>query len=204
MPGRLCWRVIYLGFTELTFLHPMTNTSSQEGGTSLAITVHQDWVNAYLARKAISIPVADKYTLINLSCRFSTNELILLGEIQEKPGSNIEAISQLEWNIADQRFRINKLDIKTKSKNLLIKSAGWLAGTFMQDKVDARIEEMVNALFQAQLEELKLMPVNIPIPKHGNATINVEAIHIESMTIREKEIQLDVVIQGAWKLSLDK
>ena len=107
-----------------------------------------------------------------------------------------------EWDPLRQYLRIQDFKFETKSKNVLLKSKSLFAQLFLTSKLDKKIEEKMNQLYQEQLEKLKKKPVTIPIPKTGNAEVSVSNIVVHKLIVNKQSIHVKATIEGFWKLKL--
>ena len=97
------------------------------------VMVHETWIDKFLANHALVIPVGEKYHLANLKVDLVDGSLKMQADIQEKQGSSIIITCKPFWNVEQQQIQLTDLRIDTLSKNILLKSAGWFAKTFMSE-----------------------------------------------------------------------
>ena len=166
------------------------------------ILIEETWLERLLLDQEVVIPVSDKIHLINLKINLTSGMLNIVADILEREGSTLEITSRPVWDPAQQYLHIEDLKIKTKSNNLLLKSAGWFAQQFMGEKLDKKIEVQANHLYSKQLEKIKKDPVHFPIPKAGNATVAVTNITIHELIFIEHAIRVKAAIEGYWKMNL--
>ncbi|MBK9981564.1 MAG: DUF4403 family protein [Saprospiraceae bacterium] len=122
--------------------------------------------------------------------------------MQENEGSSIEVASHPLWDPVRQYLQIEDVKFQTKSKNLILKSKGWLARLFLDGKLDKKIEEKANQLFSEQLAKIKKDPTLFPIPNTGNASVLVTDITIQEIIFIDHSIRVKATIEGYWKLNL--
>ena len=164
------------------------------------VRIEESWINKFLSERGIVIPINEKIHLSGLKIDMKDNILTVEADISEKEGSSIEIVSRPVWDVANQSVHIEDFKLETKSKNLLVKSAGWFTQLF--SKVDTKIEEQMNHLLAAQLEKIKKDPVHFPIPKSGQALVDVTNITVQEMVILDHAIGVTATIEGIWKLHL--
>lgn len=155
-----------------------------------------------MASHDLVIPVSDKYHLINLKADLEDGKLTMVADIQEKKGSSISITCTPIWNVDQQQIQLMDLKIDTVSKNILLKSAGWFASTFMGAKIDKKIEEATSQLYAFQMERILREGITIPIPNSGSANVLVRSITISEMTFLNHNIKVMAMIDGYWKLEL--
>lgn len=168
----------------------------------LEVLVEEAWINQFLDKQELNIPVSEKYSLSNLKLRLEEGKLTLQGEIIEKEGSAISVICLPKWDAIQQRIHLEELEIKTHSKNILVKSAGWFANTFMGAKIDTKIEEVVNRLYTKQLDTMLTKGLTLPLSKEGIASVRIRSVVINEMTFHEQNINVKAMIDGHWHLHL--
>jgi hypothetical protein len=166
------------------------------------VQVEESWVDRFLGHHDVIIPVSDQYHLVRLKAALSEGKLILLADIQEKEGSSIRITCLPRWDVDRQRILLEELEIKMLSKNILLKSAGWFASTFMGAKIDKKIEEATSQMYATQLGLILQNGINIPIPGGGSARVQVRSILINNMTFLDHGIKVNALIDGYWKLHL--
>ena len=166
------------------------------------MVVEESWINQLLQKQELIIPVSEKYSLSNLRCILEEGKLTLQGDIIEKEGSAISVICLPKWDTIQQRIHLEELEIKTHSNNLFVKSAGWFANTFMGAKIDKKIEEAANHLYNRQLDAMRTKGITMPISKEGIANVRLRTLVINEMTFHDQNIHVKAMIDGYWQLHL--
>ena len=169
---------------------------------SVHIRIRQAWINAYLTRQAVTVPLRDGYALHRLQVAIDPETMKLTGELVDYPGSFVDAVTAVRWDIAAQRLYFDNLNVQTRTKNIKIKSAGWFAGRFMQEKIDRQVEEAVNGLFRQHLDKLLESPLRIPLPGNGMAEGTVTQLRIDSLASGEGAIEIAASLEGRWLIDL--
>ena len=164
--------------------------------------IEEKWIQQYVSRQEVVIPVNEQYNLGNLGIELAEGKLTLLGEIVEKPGSFIGMTCVPKWDADLQRLQLDDLQIQTRSKNILIKSAGWFAQLFLQNKIDSKVEQATNQMYLRYLEQVRIHPLNIPIPKGGTVQIDITNVIIREMVFLKDAVEVNALIEGHWTLSL--
>jgi hypothetical protein len=85
----------------------------------------------------------------------------------------------------------------------MVKSAGWFAQVFLQNKIDSKIELVTNQLYTHYLEKIKTKPLSFPFSKGGIAEATVSNVIISEMQFGEQAVEIKATIEGNWKLSLE-
>ena len=166
------------------------------------VMVHESWIDRFMANHALVIPVGEKYHLVNLKADLEDRKLTMVADIQEKKGSSISITCTPVWNVDQQQIQLMDLKIDTLSKNILLKSAGWFAKTFMGAKIDKQIEEATSRLYALQMEKILRDGISIPIPNAGSANVLVRSVTIIEMIFLHQGIKVKAMIDGYWKLEL--
>jgi len=166
------------------------------------ILIDESWIDRFLAERQIAIPIDEKTHLTNLRINLAGGLLNVQADITEKEGSSVELSVRPWWDASNQVLNIEDLNINTKSKNILVKSAGWFTQHFLNSRLDKKIEEKANGLFKTQIEKIKAGPVNFPIPKAGNAQVSVKEITVNELIFVDHAIRVKATIDGYWKLNL--
>jgi hypothetical protein len=166
------------------------------------ILIRESWINWFLEEKQVNIPVNDNIHLHKMKISLNSEFLNLQTDIRENENSSISLSFRPIWNPESQNLQIEDLKLQTKSKNLLLKSKAWFAQHFLNSKLDKQIEEQANLLYAGQLKKLKQEPVNIPIPKTGNAIVSISNIRILHLVFEDQLIRVHAMIEGFWKLEL--
>jgi len=128
----------------------------------IEILVHESWIDRFMAEHELIIPVSDKYHLVNLKVELSEGMLSMQADIREKKGSAIKITCLPKWDVYAQHIELEELRIDMISKNILLKSAGWFAKTFMGAKIDKKIEEATTRLYNTQMETILKDGISIP------------------------------------------
>jgi hypothetical protein len=166
------------------------------------VMVHESWIDRFMAHHELVIPVGEKYHLIDLKVDLEAGSLKMQADIQEKRGSSIIITCKPLWNAEHQQIQLTDLRIDTLSKNILLKSAGWFAKTFMGAKIDKQIEEATSRLYTLQMEKILRDGISIPIPNAGSANVLVRSVTIIEMIFLHQGIKVKAMIDGYWKLEL--
>ena len=185
-------------------MNPGLSPSDNEEYSSFGveIIIEESWINRFLSGKKIVIPVNESTHLNNLKINLEENSLTIMADFFEKEKSSMQFSARPEWDSLRQYLRIQDFKFETKSKNVLLKSKSLFAQLFLTSKLDKKIEEKMNQLYQEQLEKLKKKPVTIPIPKTGNAEVSVSNIVVHKLIVDKQSIHVQATIEGFWKLKL--
>lgn len=180
--------------------------SAEEAGDfsmlHLEVEVGEDWINRFLHKQQLIIPVNDQFSLNNLKLELEEGKITLQADIVEKDGSAVRLTCLPSWEPEKQRIQLDEIDIKLISKNILLKSAGWFATTFMGNKIDKKIEQTANQLYTNQTNKLIEEGIAVPIKDEGRAEVIMKSIVINEMYFLDHAIQVNVLIQGHLKLQL--
>ena len=166
------------------------------------IEIEETWIDRFLWERQIVVPVSEQYSLANLRVTLGQGTLQLKADLKEKPGTSIEVSARPRWDQETQYLIIDDLQFDTSSKNVLLSAAGWFAQNFLQGKLDRKLEEQSNRLLKEQLQKLKSQPLEIPIPKGGNAHVMVEDIRVKELVIIDHAIRVKAMIYAYWKFHL--
>lgn len=168
----------------------------------IEVLVEESWIDHFLSKQELIIPVSEKYNLCHLKIDIGKGKLSMQAEIKEKEGSVISISCLPKWDVSLQRILLEQLEVKTSSKNVLVKSAGWFAKTFMGTKIDKKIEEATNQLYTKQMQAILSNGITIPFPHGGSASVQVRSITINEMIFVDHSIKVKAMIDGYWHLHL--
>ena len=168
----------------------------------IEVMVEESWIDQFLDKHELMIPISEQYSLCNLKINLGEGKLTLQADITEKEGSAISVTCLPKWDVSQQRILLEELEIKTRSKNILLKSAGWFAKTFMGAKIDKKIEETTNQLYAKQMKAILSEGITIPFPHGGSASVLVRALTINEMVFVDHSIKVKAMIDGYWQLHL--
>ncbi len=169
----------------------------------IEVDVTESWIDRFISGQELTIQVSDAYTLVNLKANLEEGKLTMLADIQEKEGSSIQITCFPKWDVGQQQIQLEDLKIDTLSKNILLKSAGWFAKTFMSAKIDKKIEEATAKLYTQQLNKILTEGISIPIKKGGSADVQVKSITITEMLFLDHNVKVKAMVEGIFKLQLD-
>ena len=142
------------------------------------------------------------YQFNQLSISLNADMVTVGARVVGKQNSVVGITARPHWNAVHQKFEITDVLIQTKSTNIILKSMGWIASNFMQEKIDERIEGMAQQLYQRYLEKATAGPVEIPMRGHGKATGNIKSVRIHNIQFIEKAILVSASIEGTWHIHL--
>ena len=181
---------------------PVKSISSSNSATNIYLHLSEAWIQRLVDKKDFTVPLGEKYQLHHFVISLQSSVLIVEAEIVDKPGSVIRVSCHPNWNTTTQNLELEDLDIKTKSKNLLLKSAGWVATTFMGEKIDRKIEEQVNGFYKVFRDRLFAEPFNIPLKGQGNLALEPNSFSIQSLIVEEGMIQVHIELNGSFSVAL--
>jgi hypothetical protein len=167
---------------------------------NLELMIRPSWIDRFLISQQVRIPISDAYTLVNLKIIPGLDTIALEAEIEEKPGSEIRIHAIPEWISGEQRIVVSDIQIQMISKNIILKTAGWFARTFMTASIDKKLEEAAAGLFNHQKERILENGIQIPIPDTGSLSARVLSVTITSMKFTDDGIAVKSMIEGYWKL----
>ena len=162
----------------------------------IVVRLEESWIARMIAERKLEIPINEQYTLTNLKVNLSEGSLNFQAEVKEKDGTTIEATCSPHWDKEKQRIEINDLKLKTDSNNLLLKSAGWIAQTFLGGTIDKKLEEQANKMYQQQLQKLKEKPIELDIPIGGKAKVTLTGINVQELAFLENAIGITATVDS--------
>lgn len=168
----------------------------------LDITIDEICIDNMLTELQLDIPINEQYTLTNLKVNLEEGKIVFAAGLKEKPGTSVIVTSSPEWDESSQRITFRDLNLKTDSNNLLLKSAGWLAQTFLQTKIDRKLEDQANSMFRKQIAKLKEKPMKIPIPNGGYAQVIISELVIHQLNFAPQTVEVTATILGSWRVHL--
>jgi Domain of unknown function (DUF4403) len=168
----------------------------------IEVLVDESWIDRFLNKQNLSIPISEQYHLTNLRIDLGDGKLELEADIMEKEGTSVRVTCLPRWDASLQRIFLEELELKTLGKNVLLKSAGWFAKTFMGARIDKKIEEASNKLYAHQMALMLADGLSIPFPGGGSAKVQVRSVTITQMTFVDHSIKVKAMIDGYWKLHL--
>lgn len=174
-----------------------TNSSSM----NIAVNITELWLNEFLRKQEVTIPLNDQYSLNNLKIELGEDKVSVEADIKEKENSSIKLDCVPIWQADEQQFIIQDIELKTDTNNLLIKSAGWFANTFMGSKLDTKIAKALNAVFASKREEFISSGLAIPIPD-GKGFVKVQSIKLVDLRFETSEIAVNALLEGKLVISL--
>lgn len=166
------------------------------------LLLEESWIEKYLAEKMLNIPINEQNTLTNIKITLGVGILNFKADLKEKEGTSIEVTSRPEWDAVNQRITINDLKLNTDSNNFLLKSAGWIAQTFLQGKIDKKLEEQANQMLSKQLQKLREKPLEFLIPHGGKINVRVSSLTVQDLIFIEHAIIVRATIDAYPKLQL--
>lgn len=181
---------------------PINDQYSGESEIRLRMTIQQAWIQRLANKRNLAVQVKDKYQLHHFEFHLHENKLDIKAEVVEKPGSVITLETNPRWDDDAQRLSLDDFKIDTKTKNLFLKSAAWIASLFFQEKIDKLIEEKVNDMFRANLDKILSKPFQVPFDKQGLVNVDAKSIVIQHVKFLEGKVDVDVIVKGNFNLHL--
>lgn len=182
----------------------MINSTVIESSTiKFQVQLTEAWIQKLADQKDFTISLNEQYQLHHFRVQLTSGQIHVDAEVVNKPDSFVELSFQPLWMVDEQQIQLENLDIKTKSKNLLLKSAGWVASKFLGEKIDRKIEEKVNQMFTESLQKLLSKPSTIPIKGHGEVRLQPKDIKILEIHLEEGQARLIIQVIGHLQVDLD-
>ena len=166
------------------------------------MTISDAWLQNFADEKKLVIPLKEKYHLHQFQFSLFRDELLIKAPIMEKPESIVELLGKPRWDATSQRLYLDGFTIETKTKNLLIKSAGWVASKLLHEKVDRLLEEKLNDMYRSTLKKIILKDLLIPVRNQSTMNMIVQKINIQSIAFLPGKIEVEVEVSGKLKLDL--
>lgn len=130
-------------------------------------------------------------------------DLVTIGaKVVGKENSTVGISIRPKWDAAQQKLLVEDVLLQTNTTNLILKSMGWIASNFMQEKINDKIEETASQLFERYMNEYTSKPVTVPLREHGTATVNVKSLNIHSMQFVENAVMIKLTLTGTWAVAL--
>lgn len=178
-------------------MHPADNGSSMQ----IAIDIDESWIDNLLSQYRIDLPINDKISLTNMRVDLADGLLNFHADLKDK-SSSVELTTRPRWDAERQYLTIEDLQLETNTQNLLLKSAGWFAQTFLNSTIDRKVEEQVNKMYLKQLEKLKEKPLDIPIPQGGTAKVMLSSIIIHELIFMTRTVHIKATVNGHLQVQL--
>lgn len=166
------------------------------------VRISEAWINHFLDEKNIKVPLSKKHHLTSLYFEFYPDQLRLQGDIVEKPGSVIELQCTPEWDATAQVIKLSELQIRIRSKNILVKSAGWFTRTFLQSRLDKKVEQAINMQYRKWLTEILGKSMTLPAIMGGQVDVELMKWNVRSITLAEKHMDVTLEIEGQLFVSM--
>lgn len=177
------------------------DTTVTQPGIQLDIRIDEAWIRKQIKQKDLSFTIKDR-EFNQVSISLNENQLTFGARVADKKHSIVGITIQPRWDAAQQQIFIEDVLIQTKTTNLVLKSMGWIASNFMQEKIDVRVQSYAQEYFQRYKKELLSKPLDIPMKGHGMAKAHISAIIIHSVQFIEKAILAKVTLQGSFNAHL--
>ena len=175
------------------------STFSKDQGLSTIRTTIQlsdDWINHFLSAQKIVVPLSKKHHLTDMRFQWMPERMKFIGEISEKPGSWIDLQCRPVWHSQKQSLEIQEVKLQIRSKNILVKGAGWFSRTFMQSKIDRKSETAVNQLYHQAISKLYEQPLSISVLQGGRLAGQVTSMRIHEMQFTDRHLNVNLTVEG--------
>lgn len=166
------------------------------------VTISASWINQQIAERNIRIPLSNKHHLTAICFEFYPGRLSLQGDIVEKAGSIIELQFNPKWDPKVQAVKLQDLQIRIRSRNILVKGAGWFTKTFLHSRIDKKVEQAVNLQYRNFISSMQEKPVTFPLFQGSHAQGHLQSLSLHTLTLEENRIRLDVELTGRIELSM--
>lgn len=166
------------------------------------LLIEESWIDNIVNEYKPEIPVNEKITLSNIRVQMGTGILNVMADLKDKDESTIDITVQPTWDVEHQSLLISDLKLKTDTKNVFLKSAGVFAQLFLNAKMDRKLEEQANKMYEKQLQKLKEKPIQIPIPKGGTAEVLISSVTIHELEFLDLAVRVKATIGGIMNVKL--
>lgn len=164
------------------------------------IQLSDDWVNQFLSTQKMIVPLSKKHHVTEMRFQWLHERMKFEGEITEKPGSWIDLQCRPVWHSNKQSLEIHEVKLQVRSKNILVKGAGWFSRTFMQSKIDRKIETAVNQLYHHAISKLYEKPISISVLQGGRLTGQVTSLRIHELQFVDSHLNVNLTVEGRLNL----
>ncbi len=164
--------------------------------------VSSSWINQQLAERNIQIPLSKKHHLTAICFGFYPGQINMQGDIVEKAGSIVELMFSPIWDADAQTMKLNDLRIRVRSKNILVKGAGWFTKTFLHSRMDKKVEQAVNQQYRQMILALKEKPLSFPLIPGSQLQGHLHSLTLHSLKVEDNRMLLDVEVIGRIEVSM--
>ena len=178
-----------------------TGTGQQLSSIRIDIRIDEAWIRKMIKKQDLTFSIKDRQ-FNQVSISLNEGQLTFGARVVDKKEAIVGITARPRWDAELQQFFLEDVLIQTKTTNLVLKSMGWIASNFMQEKIDDKIESYVRELHKQYLEAILTKPVNVPIKDHGMASATVKSVTIHSVQFIEKAILVNVTIEGLLNVQL--
>lgn len=160
------------------------------------IRLSDDWINHFLSTQNIVVPLSKKHHITEMRFQWMPERMKFEGAISEKPGSWIDLQCRPVWHVEKQSLEIQDVKLQVRSKNILVKGAGWFSRTFMQSKIDRKIEIAINQMYHQAISKLNEQPLSISVLYGGRLAGKVTSLRIHEMQFADSQLTVDLTVEG--------
>jgi len=96
-----------------------------------------------------------------------------------------------------KKFTVSDIDIKLTDDNMFARFAGKMINNMLGDKLDAKIEELINSKFQQVLDEILGQLRTVELPKGGTLQFDTQSWQLSDLSTNTDGLSVVAALTGA-------
>lgn len=165
---------------------------------ALDTTILFDRINKLLAQQGeMELPGV---TISNLSMKGDAEWLYALADVTGAYSGKVILQFKVTFDNSTKRFKLHDLNLELADDSMFAKMANKFVNSMFGEKLDGKLEEVVNSKFTAMLNDILEQMRNMQLPKGGSLHIDVKSFELHDLKTDTLGLHFVAVLQGQGRL----
>ena len=150
-----------------------------ENSTTIALdtTIRFERINAMLTGQG-EMALAGNVAIQSLHLRGDIEWLYAVADVKGLYNGKIIVQFKVQYDNDHRKFTVHNLNIELADDSMFAKMAGKFVNSMFADKLDSKLEEVVNAKFTLMLNDILEQVKNLPLPKGGSLGFDAQSFKL--------------------------
>ncbi len=166
---------------------------------NLDTTILFERINKMLAGQGeLSIPGG--VTILGLQMKGDVEWLYAVADVKGPYNGKVIVQFKVTFDNASKRFALHDLNLELADDSMFAKMASKFVNNMFSDKLDGKLEGVVNEKFMAMLNDILSQIKSLPLPKGGTLSFNTQSFNLHELRTDVRGLHFIAELTGEGKL----
>jgi len=165
---------------------------------ALDTTILFDRINKLLAQQGeMEVPGV---TISNLSMKGDAEWLYAVADVKGAYNGKVIVQFKVTFDNSTKRFKLHDLNLELADDSMFAKMANKFVNNMFGDKLDGKLEDVVNAKFTTMLNDILEQMKNIELPRGGSLHFDIRSFELHDLKTDTLGLHFVAVLAGESRL----